>query len=138
MVTVMFRQVVLMFIFTGSLVLGQGLPLLAQESLPPDSPQQIIVRVDGASCPFCAFGLEKRLGHIEGVADVKIEMKAGKAIVTLKKAPRFPNRLSVRRWTKRGSLPARSSFPRQDKGSLPLQERGVRCCSRSTFWAWCG
>ena len=81
----MFRQVVLMFIFTGSLVFGQGLPLLAQESLPPDSPQQIIVRVDGASCPFCAFGLEKRLGHIEGVADVKIEMKAGKAIVTLKK-----------------------------------------------------
>ncbi len=80
----MHRQVVLMLIFTASLVFGQGLPLLAQQTSPPDSAQQIVIRVDGASCPFCAFGLEKRLGHLEGVAEVKIEMKAGEAIVTLK------------------------------------------------------
>ncbi len=80
----MLRQFLLMIVITVSLVLGPSLSLLAQETSPPDSAQQIIVRVDGASCPFCAFGLEKRLGHLEGVADVKIEMKAGKAIVTLK------------------------------------------------------
>ncbi|MBI4400302.1 MAG: heavy-metal-associated domain-containing protein [Nitrospirae bacterium] len=44
-----------------------------------------MIRVDGASCPFCAFGLEKRLGRIEGVTGVRIEMKEGKAIVTVKK-----------------------------------------------------
>ena len=46
--------------------------------------QTIIIRVDGASCPFCAFGLEKRIGRLEGVADVQLEMKEGKVIVTLK------------------------------------------------------
>ncbi len=80
----MLRQIVLMLIFTAALVFGQGVPLLAQQTSPQDSAQQIIVRVDGASCPFCAFGLEKRLGHLDGVAEVRLEMKAGKAIVTLK------------------------------------------------------
>ncbi len=81
----MLRHVVLMLMCTASLVFGQGVPTLAQQTSPPDSAQQqIIVRVDGASCPFCAFGLEKRLGHLEGVANVKIEMKGGMAIITLR------------------------------------------------------
>lgn len=67
------------------LTVGPALPLLAQEAAPQDSAQQIIVRVDGASCPFCAFGLEKRLGRLDGVAQVRIEMKAGEAIVTVKR-----------------------------------------------------
>jgi len=79
----MFRQIVPIFILMILIVFALGVPLLAQESSLPDSPRQIIVRVDGASCPFCAFGLEKRLGQIEGVNDVKLEMKEGKAIVTL-------------------------------------------------------
>lgn len=57
---------------------------LADETPPPAS-QVIVVRVDGASCPFCAFGLEKRLGRLDGVLDVRMELKAGKAMVTLKK-----------------------------------------------------
>ncbi len=79
----MLGKIVMMLMCTASLVFGQWLPLLAQQTSPPDSAQQIIVRVDGASCPFCAFGLEKRLGHLEGVADVWLEMKGGKVIVTL-------------------------------------------------------
>ena len=65
-------------------VLGAALPILAQQSSEQSAPHQVIVRVDGASCPFCAFGLEKRIGRIEGVQNVKMELKAGKAIVTLK------------------------------------------------------
>ena len=59
------------------------LSVLADEAAQPAS-QPIVVRVDGASCPFCAFGLEKRLGRLDGVLDVKMELKAGKAMVTLK------------------------------------------------------
>lgn len=36
-----------------------------------------MVRVDGLSCPFCAYGLEKKLKAIEGVGEVKIDLKAG-------------------------------------------------------------
>lgn len=69
-------RVVLMILLTVS-------PVLAQPLSENNAPQQVIVRVDGASCPFCAFGLEKRISRIEGVVDVKIELKAGKAIVSI-------------------------------------------------------
>jgi len=42
------------------------------------------IAVDGLSCPFCAYGLEKHLKRIAGVEGVEINMKSGKAIVRLK------------------------------------------------------
>lgn len=108
----MLRQVVLMLIFTASLVLSQGLPLLAEQLHPPDSAQQIVVRVDGASCPFCAFGLEKRLGHLEGVANVKIEMKAGKAIVTLREGATVSEQALRQAVEEAGFTPREILFPR--------------------------
>jgi len=108
----MLRQVVLMLIFTASLVFSQGLPLFAQQASPPDSAQQIIVRADGVSCPFCAFGLEKRLGHLEGVADVKLEMKAGKVIVTLQKGARVSEQAVRQAVEEAGFTPREIIFPR--------------------------
>lgn len=35
------------------------------------------VRVDGLSCPFCAYGLEKKLKKIDGMKDLKIDIKNG-------------------------------------------------------------
>ena len=107
----MLRQIVLMLIFTAALVFGQGVPLLAQQTSPPDSAQQIIVRVDGASCPFCAFGLEKRLGHLEGVANVRIEMKAGKAIVTLREGATVSEQALRQAVEEAGFTPREISFP---------------------------
>ena len=107
----MFRQVVLIFILMVSIVFAPGVPLLAQESSPPDSPQQIIVRVDGASCPFCAFGLEKRLSRIEGVADVKLEMKAGKVIVTLEKGVTVSEQALREAVDEAGFTPREITFP---------------------------
>lgn len=72
-------------IMTFLSVLPFSLAFLAQAQ---DS-QQVIIEVLGTSCPFCAFGLEKTLGEIKGVADVKIELKAGKAIVTLQKGAKI-------------------------------------------------
>ncbi len=107
----MLRQIVLMLIFTAALVFGQWPPLLAQQTPPPDSAQQIIVRVDGASCPFCAFGLEKRLGHLEGVADVRLEMKAGKVIVTLQKGATVSEQALRQAVEEAGFTPREMSFP---------------------------
>ncbi len=45
--------------------------------------QKIVVRVDGLSCPFCGFGLEKRLKRIEGVREVKIFVDKGLAELVL-------------------------------------------------------
>ena len=39
--------------------------------------------VDGLACPFCAYGVEKRLSAIEGVESVEIDVKSGQVAVTL-------------------------------------------------------
>ncbi len=107
----MLTQLVRTLIIMGFLLLASGFPVLAQETNSPDSAQQIIVRVDGASCPFCAFGLEKRLGHLEGVAQVRMEMKDGKAIVILKKGAKVSEQALRQAVDEAGFTPREIIFP---------------------------
>ncbi len=44
---------------------------------------QYALAVDGLACPFCAYGIEKRLTAIEGVESVETDVKSGQVIVTL-------------------------------------------------------
>jgi len=46
--------------------------------------QAVIIQVDGLSCPFCAYGLEKNLKKVDGIGSVHMDMKSGKATVLLK------------------------------------------------------
>ena len=41
------------------------------------------IGVDGLSCPFCAYGIEKQLGRIAGVATVSTEIESGTVAVTM-------------------------------------------------------
>lgn len=38
---------------------------------------EITVQVDGLGCPFCAYGLEKKMKELDGVKNFKIEMESG-------------------------------------------------------------
>lgn len=107
----MLGRIVLLILISASLSVGPALPLLAQETPPHDSAKQIVIRVDGASCPFCAFGLEKRLGQIEGVAHVRIEMKAGEAIITLKKGAQISEQVLRQAVEEAGFTPREIIFP---------------------------
>ncbi len=42
------------------------------------------IGVDGLSCPFCAYGIEKQLGRIAGVETVSTEIESGTVVVTMK------------------------------------------------------
>ncbi len=42
---------------------------------------QYNLRVDGLSCPFCAYGIEKKLIQTEGVESVTFDLKKGLVIV---------------------------------------------------------
>lgn len=33
------------------------------------------IEVDGLSCPFCAYGLEKNLKEVENIKDIKIDVE---------------------------------------------------------------
>ena len=39
--------------------------------------------VDGLACPFCAYGVEKKVGGLDGVEKVEIEIEEGIVAVTL-------------------------------------------------------
>jgi len=35
------------------------------------------MRVDGLACPYCAYGVEKKLNAIDGVQDIDVDLNAG-------------------------------------------------------------
>lgn len=41
------------------------------------------VSVDGLSCPFCTYGIEKKFSKIKGVEKIDIDLKTGKTIITM-------------------------------------------------------
>jgi len=68
--------------------------------------QTAIIAVDGLSCPFCAYGLEKNLKKVNGVGSVKIDMKTGKATVLLKQDANVDDK-SLRQAVKKAGFTAR-------------------------------
>lgn len=44
---------------------------------------QYRLRVDGLACPFCAYGIEKQLRAVEGVASAETNIGAGVVLVTM-------------------------------------------------------
>ncbi|MBI2311453.1 MAG: heavy-metal-associated domain-containing protein [Betaproteobacteria bacterium] len=41
------------------------------------------LRVDGLACPFCAYGIEKKLGAVKGVERIEVDIGAGTVTVTM-------------------------------------------------------
>ncbi len=39
------------------------------------------MRVDGLACPYCAYGIEKKLKAIEGVETVDVDLERGLVVV---------------------------------------------------------
>lgn len=54
-----------------------------ERSLPTEQ-ADIIMRVDGLACPFCAHGLEKKLRALEATQEVEIKLNQGLVLLTLK------------------------------------------------------
>jgi mercuric ion binding protein len=73
-------KILRLLLITGLLLTTPVISVSAQEN----SAQSATIQVDGLSCPFCAYGLEKHLKKIKGVEGVEINIKSGKATVALK------------------------------------------------------
>tara|TARA_R110002110_G_scaffold129060_1_gene309069 strand:- start:2375 stop:2701 length:327 start_codon:yes stop_codon:yes gene_type:complete len=41
------------------------------------------LQVDGLACPFCAYGVEKKLNGVDGVKAIEIDIKSGTVTVTM-------------------------------------------------------
>jgi copper chaperone CopZ len=66
----------------GLLVLSLTHDVAAQPGQ-PFGMLEVSVQVDGLSCPFCAYGLEKKLKKVDHVASLEIQVNEGRAVLTL-------------------------------------------------------
>jgi mercuric ion binding protein len=41
------------------------------------------LQVDGLACPFCAYGIEKKLSAVDGVEKIDVDIKERQVIVTM-------------------------------------------------------
>lgn len=72
---------------TKTILLAAALSLVT--NVPVRSQEKYIVRVDGLSCAYCAYSLEKSLKSLEGVTQVEINLKEGTATLTLSEATKL-------------------------------------------------
>jgi mercuric ion binding protein len=49
-----------------------------------DNPD-IVIGVDGLACPFCAYGIEKKMKKLDGVEDIYVDINEGVVDLKLKK-----------------------------------------------------
>lgn len=67
---------------TQRMFLTLALVLLATGVLA--APPTYRLHVDGLSCPFCAYGIEKKLGEVDGVQSLETNIKDGTVTITMK------------------------------------------------------
>jgi len=74
-------------------------PLLA------DNQQKVTMRVDGLACPFCAYGLEKKIQKIEGVEKLDIKINDGTVIIYFKEGAKIDTDLIKKKVKEAGFTP---------------------------------
>ncbi len=62
---------------------GLMLGLMLMSAVALATPQVFKLGVDGLACPFCAYGIEKKLSSIEGVEKIDVDINEGVVIVTM-------------------------------------------------------
>lgn len=50
----------------------------------------IKVEVDGLSCPYCAYGLEKNLKKVEGIENIKIDVENAFVLLSITEGKSIP------------------------------------------------
>ena len=63
----------------------------------------VVVSVGGLSCPFCAYGVEKKLKGVHGVKRVKVNLKSGTATLVLTDG-KLPSTEEIRKAVKKAGF----------------------------------
>lgn len=73
------RTLTLPLLLTGMMLFSVSFKNIAREAIQQDDTTITYIKmyVDGLACPFCAYGLEKKIKKIEGAKDLFIEINEG-------------------------------------------------------------
>lgn len=85
--------------------------------------ESITLRVDGLACPFCAYGLEKKIIRLKGVKSYDADLKKGKVFVSLKPGAQI-ELSSLSKAVKEAGFTLKSIFFRV-KGKIKQSEKGL-------------
>ncbi len=94
-------------IITIVMTMGYAVPVNSQTK-----PEQVYIKVEvkGLSCPFCAYGLEKKLKKIDGVEDVHIDVTEGETTMRVSKEEK-PSEEKLKKTVKNaGFTPGKITF----------------------------
>ncbi len=84
--------------------------------------KQVKVKVDGLSCPFCAYGLEKKFKDVDGIEDIKIDIKEGTLSFLLEEGKIFPEEQIRKKVKQAGFTPKEITYPetsvKNEKGKI--------------------
>jgi mercuric ion binding protein len=72
------------FVLLGALpaaTVGDPLRAAPRSAAVQSGPQRIELVVTGLTCPFCAYGIEKRLRRLEGLDSLAIDFRTGRIIL---------------------------------------------------------
>ena len=68
-------------------ITGAGAVLFLVLLFPGTAPaSELTLRVDGLACPFCAYGVEKKLLAVPGVAGIDVLINEGRIVLKLAEA----------------------------------------------------
>ncbi len=90
---------------------------------------QMSVKVDGLACPFCVYGIEKKLRNVDSIRDVNVDLETGLARITLVEG-KVPTLAEVRNAVKKAGFTPRQvsatviGTPVIENGSVILRVRG--------------
>ncbi len=59
------------------------LMLLATAGFAQSGTDRYFIQVDGLACPFCAYGIEKQLMKIDGVAKLSTDVGKGRVVIEM-------------------------------------------------------
>jgi len=80
--------------------------------------EKITVEVSGLSCPFCAFGLEKKLKQLPGAEKVTIKINEGKAEIDVAEGKKIAKD-QVEQAVKEAGFTPGSVRIQEEKGGAP-------------------
>jgi len=114
--------------FSFALFAG-ALALLLAVSAFADQHKRVIARVDGLSCPFCAYGLEKKLKSIEGIDKLEIKVNDGLAILSFKESAEIDTAIIIQKIKEGGFTPRGLTIEdgKHESRQITMTVQGMTC-----------
>ncbi|GMR14229.1 MAG: hypothetical protein BMS9Abin29_2471 [Gemmatimonadota bacterium] len=87
------RTLAMALALTGALTLSATGATAQEPTSVNDGPRIIEVTILGMACPFCSYGVQKKMKNLDGLDDIEIDLNEGLATLRLEEDADISNEL---------------------------------------------